>query len=383
MPVVDMDDGTTPSTAAKKMRREPQEVASPSEPIVGAEPGQALSGEEAAAVYPATISQIIASKLCPKQDRANITEFVALAKGLRKAVKRQWAAKRVMVLFLVLRGIRGDEGVKKAIHEIFLSDCDLESEEHIRMLGERLIAIYESKVSSGSKPRSFMCHNESWHVSFSGIHFLKSLLLDEQRVAILQLAGRLVPFWEKATTHTIRPEDLAPCHEIFERSRLIIKASDKTEKVCRLNKNSYNTMDFMRAFCSAWEAVLEQPAIIPTEHFWTKMLAAQRDKPKTKAMLCEFGLEDYEQVKAFLQQHNPLTWVTLLVFLCEVRQTRKNLAGFDGLVRKVLANPAMLPEIHRATAEIVKTGATRGKCYCTRLCLKVMQLSTANGDDID
>ena len=71
----------------------------------------------------------------------------------------------------------------------------------------------------------------------------------------------------------------------------------------------------------------------------------------------------------------------LVLVVCGVVVAAAAMVRWAGWVsdRRARAH-ARLPEIDRATAEIVKTGA-RGKCYCTRLCLKVVRLSTADGDD--
>ena len=102
-------------------------------------------------------------------------------------------------------------------------------------------------------------------------------------------------------------------------------------------------------------------------------------------MLSDFGLADYHCVCAFLSSCGGITWTTLLVFLGEVRQARKELTprGFDALVGQVLRSAHLQAEVKRITAEIKRIGAKGGSCFCTRLCVRLRGLTSQDGMDID
>ena len=336
-----------------------------------------------------TLDEIVGSKLCPKQTPTAIGEFMAIADSLRKASALRWASKKLSKLFVILRGVRGENGVNLSSKAIFEHGWDIDSPDGIRAFGNHMVAMYNHSVGSGSEPRSFLSHAEALHSGLSGIHFLRTLGLEEQLELIENLAGQLTNFWDKAVAHQIQSTDLLQCYETFGSSRLMLYCTtDETKKYKqrRLRKNSYNAMDFFRSFYETCTIALGHPKVLPSEKLWVAVLKAQKHTAEVDQMMLEYGLAEYGQVRRFLQNSDAVTWTTLLVLCCEVRQAKKALSAraFHGLVRRILADQErLLPEVLRHTAEIQADGAKSKDCFCTRLCLRMRGACTKDGDDIE
>ena len=183
-----------------------------------------------------TLEEIVGSKLCPKQTPAGIVEFVAIVESLSTAMTLHWTSKKLTTLFVLLRGVRGERGVRESSKAIFEHRWDVDAPEGIKAFGEHMVALYDDRVASGDEPRSFLSHAEGLHSGLSGVHFLRALALDEQLALIDSLAEKLVPYWQKAAVHRIEPKDVLRCYEAFQNSKLVLySTSDKTKK------DSWNT----------------------------------------------------------------------------------------------------------------------------------------------
>ena len=337
----------------------------------------------------ATLEEIVGSNLCPKQAPTTIGEFVALQECLKRAISLQWPSTKLTSLFVLLRGVRGEEGVKLSGEAIFTHGWAIDAPEGIKAFGDHMVAVYHHLVDEGTEPKSFLSHSEGQHSGLSGIHFLRTLALDEQLGLVSALANKLVVYWERAAAHQIQSADLLACYEAFENSKLMIYfTEDETKKhtIKRLRKQSYNSMDFLRSLCECWTTALGHPKIVPCEKFWIKVLGAQKHRKQVDQMMCEFRLGEYLQVQHFLVKQDAVTWTTLLVLCCEVRQAKRalSLGTFDALVRKVLADRTRwLPEVERQTVAIQAAGAKGSQCFCTRLCIRMQGAFTSDGDEID
>ena len=336
----------------------------------------------------ATLHEIVQPKVCPKQFAENIGEYVAIAAAMQRAISLRWQAKKVTTLFVLLRGVRGEEGVRICADKIFDEQLDVEDPKRLAAFAEAMIELYNERVSRDGK-RSFLSHGEAFHRGLSGVHFIRALLLEEQLALIEKLAGELVVFWEKAAAKTIRRQDLLDCYAIFDKSNLMLYAcppdEEKKFKTRRLRRGSYNSMDFFRTFYNCWATVLRQPDVVPCNAFWEKVLLSQKDPEETKNLLSDFGLSEYFALSAFLSSGCGVTWTTLLVLLCEVRQATRELTtrGFDSLVWKVLESAHLQQEVERTTADIKRIGATGSLCFCTRLCVQLRGLTSQDGMDVD
>ena len=145
-------------------------------------------------------------------------------------------------------------------------------------------------------------------------------------------------------------------------------------------------MDFLRCFSECWTGALGHPKLLPSEHFWNCVLNAQKDRKEVDEMMSEYGLANYTQVRTFLANNEVVTWSTLLVLCCEVRQAKRELtaSSFYGLLRKILANKEkLLPEVLRHAADIHAAGARSKDCFCTRLCRRMQGVCTQDGEEID
>ena len=116
------------------------------------------------------------------------------------------------------------------------------------------------------------------------------------------------------------------------------------------------------------------------------MPKSQMPRRKVELMMSEYGLANYTQVRAFLVSNEAVTWSTLLVLCCEVRQAKRELtaSSFYGLLRKILADrERCLPQVLRHAAEIRADGARSKHCFCTRLCRRMQGACSKDGEDID
>ena len=52
-----------------------------------------------------SLRDVIRGRLCPKQSKRHITEYKPLKRSLKYAEKLGWDARKVVALFIVLRGV--------------------------------------------------------------------------------------------------------------------------------------------------------------------------------------------------------------------------------------------------------------------------------------
>ena len=76
-------------------------------------------------------------------------------------------------------------------------DCRVQkgtySAEGIKAFGEHMAALYSDRVNSGCEPRSFLSHSEGLHSGLSGVHFLRTLAVDDALSALAPTQYALAP----------------------------------------------------------------------------------------------------------------------------------------------------------------------------------------------
>ncbi len=331
------------------------------------------------------LDDVLRSGLCPKASIYNVSEYKPLADALKKAQFSGWSSRRQMVLFWMLRGVRGEEGVKLSAAAIFEKGWDVLTAVGITAFALHMLDLYKRHVDE-TKQKSFLSHAEGQHSGLSGANFLRTLLVEEQVDRLLCGGGhvdQLVPYWEKAAARNATPADLLSCFFVFQGSKFMIYKAEnsivKQQTKC-IQNHSYNVMDFTRSFYNCWELVLGNSPLIPCDALWAKVPKCQSKPVETKVILEQFHLDTYDRVQGFLVERTGLVnWTTLLVLLCETRQASHTLGAdiFRRVVQRALADQQQWARaIEHFTEEVKNQGARGCHCYCTRVCLKMQAVAS-------
>lgn len=326
-----------------------------------------------------TLNDLLRSGVCPKQDTANISEYVPLANALKKGMRLNYCDLRLATLFVILRGVRGEEGVEICATELFEHGWDVLSCNDIRIFALHINNIYNESVATKRKMKSYLSHAEGRHSGLSGIHFVRTLLYECEQIHVLHDLGvELCVYWKRAACGSCGSEDLLKCYYIIGKSGLAIYCSvpngDKKHKVKRLREGSYNTMDYMRSFYNMWELALNHCSIVPCKLFWSAILRTQAKSKSTSLALQHFGLNSFDRVQyVLLSGFAGLNWTTLLVCLCEARQASYALSAevFYKIVISALDHCRWGLVVSKLTEQIKRKGAIGIDCYCTRLCIEL------------
>ncbi len=115
------------------------------------------------------IRDVVRSRVCPKAKVKNVTEYQPLWRAMERANALGWSSRRKSAFFLVLRGVRGKEGVRKSAKKILRREFDMGNKAHINAFGNSMLKLYERRVNvKKDKPVSFLSHAEGHHSGLSG-----------------------------------------------------------------------------------------------------------------------------------------------------------------------------------------------------------------------
>ena len=306
---------------------------------VAAEPSAFASSDDAP---PPLLLRFAASGLASKLLFRQIAEVVAIFEGLEKIVAASEANPLVVSLaFVLLRGVRGLLGVPWAVDVILASLPSMTEAIPTSFCQEMWKRFQEDSLG---KAISWASHIEGRHTWRSGRWFIEALATDEGRDGWLRAAGRLLPIVSRILEGSAgEPVILAPtvsveCMQAVENTVLLAVTPKK------IRAQNYNAMDFGRLLLT-WaiatgrgvEAPLDQSVL---NAFMQRQAKGRPCKSPAVSLKKEhFGFSSVTQVKPWLDalsavvrplgtQEPPswlmepllLTWVCLLVFLCESRQ---------------------------------------------------------------
>ena len=309
------------------------------------------------------------------------------------AKESKWNAQQLAGTFIVLRGIRGREGVQAALN--YLRDQGGAAPQwDNRAYLEAFVNHFEEAWADAvrnTRLASALSHQEHQHAGLSGMNFVETLVSQStQLFGSGGLAERLAPYFVTPSRAFNAAVLLAFYKELVAVPILLRLANSQVKKLAirllgkmhkceagktssppRVSDGSYNSMDFLRCYSNIMCAVYGAPEPSFTEELWTKMIQCQAKPAETRVLLKSFDM-DMAGANDLMATVGELNWTTFLVALCEIRQamgrTAASRASFCSLVEQVEMNPGLHNVIRQLTAALVAEGATSKHCYCVRLC---------------
>ena len=310
------------------------------------------------------------------------------------ARKSKWNTQQLAGTFIILRGIRGREGVQVAL-KYLRGKADNSPQWSDRAYLEAFVNHFEEAWADAvldTRLASAFSHQEHQHAGLSGMNFVETLLPQSTELfGSGGLAERLAPYFATPGVTFNADVLLAFYNELVSAPILLRVAQSRVKELARrllgkmhkcrtgaeprspprVSDGSYNSMDFLRCYSNVMCAVYGAPEPSFTQELWHKMIQCQTKPVETRALLRSFDM-DMGGANELMATVPELNWTTFLVCLCEVRQamghTKASHASFCSLLRRVESNPDLLAVIRDITTALVTEGATMRQCYCVRLC---------------
>ena len=309
---------------------------------------------------------------------ANIPELVALHDGLE--LLRAACAGDALGLsraWLVLRGVRGLHGVSWLAQWLQRRpDCLRDGwagEWRLQLLDE--FDEHTTQYHGGNARWS--CHNEGRHAALCGRHFLVALAAPEGFDSVSEVARRVRPHMQKLLD---RDEDFMS-HSLIDVAAAVQGTLVLATQPIR-RAGAYNAMDFARGL-GAWALGSGRLADANvSERVWDAMVSRQHldtgdDRP-TFGLCDYFGLGTARSVNCLLEvlrvaarpldedtHMETISWIGLLAFLCEVRQTLRHPQIGRAGIERVLKAPRVdyIDAALRLQRQLRERGTLGGGCY--------------------
>jgi hypothetical protein len=227
-----------------------------------------------------------------------------------------------MVVFLLLRGVRGVAGVPIVSNFIMLNWVSFT--QNFTVFCRSLVQHCELVCEQRGTP--YLNHREAMHQQYSGIHFIRTLSVASCRRSILKIA--------KDTRHVIQ-RMMTQRHLTSLTSDEIVSIGDRIQGHFGLRlqqgeakcAGAYNAMDITRCLMTVSEGVFQCSPVAydDTIHDW--FVSRQSNKKTAATTLLSFGAETCEGMKAAVIRMRdciePLSvnMSTMYVLYCETRQS--------------------------------------------------------------
>ena len=313
-----------------------------------------------------------------------IPEVLELGSSLERLLPGAAAddAESLTRAWLLLRGVRGLHGVRWLCEWMGRHRDMWQTTWSSECVGRLLSDFHAHSAAAHGGDLGWASHREGRHAALSGYHFLRALASPLGFTLAVQVSERLHPLLRR-----LLAGDGSVGSDIFvdvalELQGSLLLAVDPVRRI-----GPYNSMDFARGL-AAWAHHSGRLRLgLVSERLWSFFLQRQhRDAAAASVSFSAatfFNLGTAAQANDFLRALSsaalPLqpggsfpasvTWVGLLVFLCETRQVLRDSALGFSAVRRVLATPraVWLSAAVQTQASLLRNGSSGRGCYLGRL----------------
>jgi len=311
--------------------------------------------------------QVINYNLCPKALAENIPEYVVLRDVLQRGAKAGWPYVVWMQTWIVLQGIRGQQGVEEAKQIMGIGLPCWDTDAYCQDFCDAWLARYEAAVKRTGRAAVFS-HEEGLAQGMSGHHFVQTLRSSKQINQIRQLAIQL----QRYTAENFAAKEVLEVKDLINASGLLLRMPTKAKEGAGLaSRTGYNGMNWTRILSLLLSDVFGAKPVAFTEEMWDKMLQCQGGHGLNEALQF-FNVSTYIAANNLMRHVTTLTWELLFVAICESRQAwqyfKDNGERFRFIV-KAVANHRLryTRTINDLTKMIVNRGAKARKCFSVRL----------------
>ena len=293
--------------------------------------------------------------LNPKATLANIPEWQEISKVMAGVQHKD--AMTVTTMFLILRGIRGQDGVRFTGGWWKKRDFHCTDAANLHEFATSFVAEWEHQGGGWA-----LSHRESLHHLWSGVHYARTLLVKEGHALLIKMAQKWEPYVGRALSRKqLLAADLIQMTKLAHRSILMKIKGGK-----QFFAQRYNIMDFMRGIANVFEQTFGAPAIVYTEELHNHVIDMQATKYRneTRQRFNNFGLCDASRVNQFISDLviPGCNWTTILVVMCETKQAINKLGEhtLQALVTRACAQPEVTRDVVlRQVASLLRHGVRR------------------------
>lgn len=300
--------------------------------------------------------------LIPKATLANIPEWQEISKVMSEVQHKD--AMTVTTMFLILRGIRGQDGVRFSGGWWKQRDFRCTDAANMQEFATSFVAEWEHQGGGWA-----LSHKEGVHHLWCGVHYARTLLVKGGRALLIKMAQKWEPYVGHALSRKqLLAADLIQMTKLAHRS-ILMKVSGRKQFFAR----NYNIMDFTRGIANVFEQTFGAPAIVYTKELHNHMISMQAAKYRneTQQRFEHFGLCGASQVNQFISDLviPGCNWTTILVVLCETKQAINKLGEHtvQALVTRAYAQPEVTRDVVLRQVASLHHHGVRGVCATVRM----------------
>ncbi len=317
--------------------------------------------------------KVLKLNLCPKGCTANIPEYIELRECLRRGTELGWPHAVWLQTWVVLQGIRGEEGVRVAAAIIGIGVPSW----HVDAYWDAFINQWLSQYREAARRtgRLAVCgHEEGLAVGMTGHHYVEALRCPLQRQRVRRLAHQL----EQFAAEDFGPKQILEVKRFINESGLQLREATSTAPGAGLaSSTGYNAMNWTRVLSLLFRELLGARKVFFTKKLWTTMLQCQGGHDVLEA-LDFFGVPNARSANEVLRLCPDVGWEVLFVAICESRQAwqhfKDNGECFCRIVAAVDAHEGKHTKTIRRFTKLLVQRESKGRaCFSTNLFLALLR----------